>query len=285
MPVGVNHAASARPMARSSTSSVAAVVAMSHPTASTTSRSTTRLPTSGRAARPVPPSPPAPARGGMGRAVYYQGEFFILGGETLTAPARRATVSTPAWTSVTPLPTSGAARADMPTARHGIFPVLRNGRIYVFGGGVKASFSQSAITEIFEPRLTSLLTLTFGQVNAGSVTTFLPQRSCVRGDDVPELRTYCGRRRESSQVRRCSHLFRFVPRRARPTCNRSERSLFFLRPAPALAGRIACSSLRIASLLPCETWPSCDGALVLHPSDNWCAPDRSSALQTAFSGR
>ena len=37
----------------------------------------------------------------------------------------------------------------MPTARHGIFPLLWAGRIYLAGGGVEAAHSASSILEIF----------------------------------------------------------------------------------------------------------------------------------------
>jgi len=38
----------------------------------------------------------------------------------------------------------------MPTARHGIFPLLRAGRIYLAGGGVHSANSQSTIFEVYE---------------------------------------------------------------------------------------------------------------------------------------
>ena len=37
----------------------------------------------------------------------------------------------------------------MPTARHGIFPVLFQSRMFIAGGGVVAGNSQSNILEIF----------------------------------------------------------------------------------------------------------------------------------------
>ncbi|MDW8262792.1 MAG: kelch repeat-containing protein, partial [Phycisphaerales bacterium] len=39
---------------------------------------------------------------------------------------------------------------NLPTARHGIFPVLHGGRIYVPGGGVKAGFSHSTVHEVLQ---------------------------------------------------------------------------------------------------------------------------------------
>jgi len=39
----------------------------------------------------------------------------------------------------------------MPTARHGIFPLLLAGRIVVPGGGVQAGFSSSAVLQTYNP--------------------------------------------------------------------------------------------------------------------------------------
>jgi N-acetylneuraminic acid mutarotase len=96
--------------------------------------------------------PPLPqARGGMGKAVYLGGKFYVVGGETLTGAGatddgvyRRVDVYHPAgntWTTET----------DMPTARHGIFPVESGGKIYVAGGGVHFGGSGSDVLEIFTP--------------------------------------------------------------------------------------------------------------------------------------
>jgi N-acetylneuraminic acid mutarotase len=89
------------------------------------------------------------ARGGMGKAVYYNGEFYVLGGETangsLATPANvynRVDIYNPqtnAW-RLGPV---------LPTARHGIFPLLQSGRIYVAGGGVQSGNSQSVAVEVF----------------------------------------------------------------------------------------------------------------------------------------
>jgi N-acetylneuraminic acid mutarotase len=96
--------------------------------------------------------PPLPqARGGMGKAVYLGGRFYVIGGETLTGPGatgdgvyRRVDVYDPtanAWDR----------DADMPTARHGIFPVDAGGKIYVAGGGVHFGGSASGVLEVFTP--------------------------------------------------------------------------------------------------------------------------------------
>ena len=39
----------------------------------------------------------------------------------------------------------------MPTARHGIFPVLVSGTIRVVGGGIASGFSSSAVHEVYTP--------------------------------------------------------------------------------------------------------------------------------------
>jgi N-acetylneuraminic acid mutarotase len=76
------------------------------------------------------------ARGGVGKAVYYNGDFYVMGGETINggtgATANNVynrvdiyNVASNSWRLGTP----------MPLAKHGIFPTLRGNRIYVPGGG------------------------------------------------------------------------------------------------------------------------------------------------------
>ncbi|TDJ70258.1 MAG: hypothetical protein E2O39_10265 [Planctomycetota bacterium] len=90
-------------------------------------------------------------RGGTGRAVWYEGEFYVFGGETndsgdvLADPGQvfpQVNVYDPA---------TNAWREDlrMPTARHGIYPVLFQSRIFIAGGGVVSASSQANILEIF----------------------------------------------------------------------------------------------------------------------------------------
>jgi hypothetical protein len=49
-------------------------------------------------------------------------------------------------------PASNSWRAGpaLPTARHGIFPVLHNNRIFVAAGGIKAAYSNSRILEVLQ---------------------------------------------------------------------------------------------------------------------------------------
>jgi N-acetylneuraminic acid mutarotase len=75
------------------------------------------------------------ARGGMGDAPFYNGEFYVMGGETVSGAGATAddvynrvdiyNVASNTWRLGTP----------MPTARHGIYPALHGNRIYVAGGG------------------------------------------------------------------------------------------------------------------------------------------------------
>jgi N-acetylneuraminic acid mutarotase len=91
------------------------------------------------------------ARGGMGTAVFTNGEFWVIGGETLTgagATADGVYSRVDVYNSTTNTWRSGPA---MPTARHGIFPVVDGTQIHVAGGGVKAGFSSSTVHEVLKP--------------------------------------------------------------------------------------------------------------------------------------
>ncbi|MGH2652617.1 MAG: Kelch repeat-containing protein, partial [Actinomycetota bacterium] len=99
---------------------------------------------------PTAPAPLPQARGGTGKAVYAGGRFWVFGGETAGADTAGATRNevydrvdvydpvTNTWTSGPPLP----------TARHGVLPVLRDGHIFVAGGGVRPGASRSRVLEI-----------------------------------------------------------------------------------------------------------------------------------------
>jgi N-acetylneuraminic acid mutarotase len=89
------------------------------------------------------------SRGGTGRAVYLNNEFYIFGGETSNSP-----VATPAGTYDRVdiyNPTTNAWRlgVPMPTARHGIFPVEHAGVIYLAGGGMNSGFGQSNLMQAY----------------------------------------------------------------------------------------------------------------------------------------
>jgi N-acetylneuraminic acid mutarotase len=92
--------------------------------------------------RPLPQ-----ARGGMGKAVFYKNQFYILGGETLTGTGATADHVYNRVDVYNPVSNTWRLAAPMPTARHGIFPLLYAGRIYVAGGGTRAGSSNSSLLE------------------------------------------------------------------------------------------------------------------------------------------
>jgi N-acetylneuraminic acid mutarotase len=100
------------------------------------------------------------ARGGMGRAVYHNGEFYIFGGETVDGAGATANDVYQRVDIYNPATNTWRFGRSMPTARHGIFPLLIGGRIYVAGGGTQAGWSQSALLEIYNPGPAPLITPT-----------------------------------------------------------------------------------------------------------------------------
>ena len=88
------------------------------------------------------------ARGGMGKAVFHDGSFYVMGGETRTGAG-----ATPdgvySRVDVYRVQT-GPWRRELPmlTARHGIFPLAAGNRVYVAGGGIRAGASSSNLLEV-----------------------------------------------------------------------------------------------------------------------------------------
>jgi N-acetylneuraminic acid mutarotase len=91
------------------------------------------------------------ARGGMGKAVWYGGEFYVIGGETLNGSGATAAGVYSRVDVYDPVTNSWRLGTSMPTARHGIFPLVLAGRIHVAGGGIQAAFSSSTKLEIYSP--------------------------------------------------------------------------------------------------------------------------------------
>ncbi len=90
------------------------------------------------------------ARGGMGTAVFAGGEFWVMGGETLDGSGATAEDVYDRVDVYDPVTNSWRAGPAMPTARHGIFPVLDGSRIDVAAGGVKSGDSSSTVHEVLE---------------------------------------------------------------------------------------------------------------------------------------
>jgi N-acetylneuraminic acid mutarotase len=110
--------------------------------------------TSTESGSPLAPLPQA--RGGMGKAIFYNGEFYVLGGETLDGSGATAPNVYNRLDIYDPASNTWRLGPVMATARHGIFPLLQAGRIYIAGGGVQAGGSQSATLEIYNALPASL---------------------------------------------------------------------------------------------------------------------------------
>jgi hypothetical protein len=100
---------------------------------------------------PDAPAPLPVGRGGMGKAAFVDGRFYVIGGETLDGPGAnehgvydRVDVYDPqtnVWTEGPPLG----------RARHGIFPiVVGSRRILVAGGGDRAGAAATDVLEILD---------------------------------------------------------------------------------------------------------------------------------------
>jgi N-acetylneuraminic acid mutarotase len=87
----------------------------------------------------------------MGRATYFNGEFYVMGGETDNGAGATNLKVYNRVDIYNPITNNWRMGTLMPTARHGIFPLLISGRIYVAGGGGNAGFSTSPLLEIYTP--------------------------------------------------------------------------------------------------------------------------------------
>jgi N-acetylneuraminic acid mutarotase len=89
------------------------------------------------------------ARGGMGKAVYNGSEFYVIGGETQTGANATDQNVYNRVDVYDPTTNEWRLAAPMPTARHGIYPLMVANRIYVAGGGVQAGGSNSPLLEVY----------------------------------------------------------------------------------------------------------------------------------------
>ncbi len=94
------------------------------------------------------PLPLPQARGGMGKAVYANGEFYVLGGETLDGDGAEAGRVYSRVDIYDPVANQWRAGPRMPTPRHGIFPLRYGSSIWVAGGGIRAGGSASTVVEV-----------------------------------------------------------------------------------------------------------------------------------------
>ncbi len=96
---------------------------------------------------PGAPMPLPQARGGTGKAVYLNGEFWVIGGETRRGAGATTSGVYARVDIYDPRANRWRRGPDLPTARHGIFPLLDHGRVLVAGGGTRAGFGQSTVFE------------------------------------------------------------------------------------------------------------------------------------------
>lgn len=89
------------------------------------------------------------ARGGMGKAIWSRGEFYVFGGETLDDPDANANGVYDRVDVYDPLANTWRSERPMPNPRHGIFPVLFQGHIFLAGGGTHSANSQSSLFDTF----------------------------------------------------------------------------------------------------------------------------------------
>lgn len=154
MPQGRNHAAASTDGARlyvfggrGPGSGDANTVANGFDTVQVYDPSTNRWASSADPASGIAPLPQA--RGGTGKAVYADGEFFVMGGETSTGAGATSAGVYHRVDVYDPVANRWRLAAPLPTARHGIFPVLLAGRVAVAGGGVRAGHSASPVLETY----------------------------------------------------------------------------------------------------------------------------------------
>lgn len=90
------------------------------------------------------------ARGGMGKAIWWDGEFYVFGGETDDGPGANGDGVYDRVDVYDPVANTWRQEAAMPTARHGMFPVIFQSRMFAVGGGDAAGFSQVSDVEVFQ---------------------------------------------------------------------------------------------------------------------------------------
>lgn len=99
---------------------------------------------------PDAPAPMPQARGGTGKAIYVRGEFWVFGGETRDGAGATARHVYDRVDIFDPVRNTWRDGPPMPTARHGIFPVLLGNRIYVVAGGTMSGHSSSRVVEYLD---------------------------------------------------------------------------------------------------------------------------------------
>ena len=103
---------------------------------------------SGQSGSTIVPLPQA--RGGMGKAAFYANEFYIIGGETTSTGTGQVAGNIYNRVDVyNPSTNNWRLESLIPTALHGISPVVADGKIFVAGGGTQAGQSTSKMFQLF----------------------------------------------------------------------------------------------------------------------------------------
>ena len=97
------------------------------------------------------PKPLPQARGGMGKAVWLNGEFWVIGGETASGPGATAGHTYRRVDIYDPARNTWRAGPPLLTGRHGIFPVADEGLIIMAGGGTVSGGSRSGLLDLLWP--------------------------------------------------------------------------------------------------------------------------------------
>jgi len=90
------------------------------------------------------------ARGGISVAPFVNGEFYVIGGETVSGPGATPDNVYNRVDIYKPDTNTWRLGPNMPTARHGMSPVANATKLFVAGGGVVSSKSSSKILEILD---------------------------------------------------------------------------------------------------------------------------------------
>ncbi len=98
------------------------------------------------------PAPLPQARGGTGKAVFVNGEFWVIGGETVSGAGATPNGVYARVDIYDPKQNRWREGPTLTTARHGAFPVLHEGRLLLAGGGVTAGHSATSIVEVLWSR-------------------------------------------------------------------------------------------------------------------------------------
>ncbi len=88
----------------------------------------------------------------MGKAVFLDGEFWVFGGETLNGAGANPRGTYDRVDIYDPVARRWRAGPPRRSGRHGIFPVLDDGRILIAGGGDRAGHSMTTSVEVLRPK-------------------------------------------------------------------------------------------------------------------------------------